>query len=91
MYDEGTKRFYNMGRVSTDSSTAYLPLLQNGIQYCDNEYLYTSISSSTMFQTRDNTQRRSPQYTPEIKEYFDKGDRTDNPVIIQLKLKNKIG
>lgn len=91
MYDESSKRFYNIGKLSPDSTNAYLPLLYNGIQYCDDTYLYSSISSSIMFQTRDNTQSRSPQYSPQLKEYFEKGNRTNNPVIIQLKIKNKIG
>ncbi|GAB3426665.1 hypothetical protein GCM10027516_30880 [Niabella aquatica] len=91
MFDEATRRFYNTGKINTDSANAYLPLLQAGIQYADDSYLYSSASSSSMFQSNENNKPRDPQYTPVIKQYFEKGTRTDNPVIIQLKLKNKIG
>ncbi|MFT4093206.1 MAG: 6-bladed beta-propeller [Niabella sp.] len=91
MLDEASGRFYNISKISPDSTNAYLPLLTTGIQFCDGNYLYGSTSSNYMFQTKDNTQSRSPQYMPAIKAYFDKSSRTANPVIIQVKLKNKIG
>lgn len=91
LYDESTGKFYNTGKINSDSTNAYLPVLPGNVQYSDGEYLYTSISSSIMFQSKDNNTSREPQYQPELKQYFEKGTRTDNPVIIQLKLKNKIG
>ena len=91
LYDESSGKFYNTGKINTDSANAYLPVLPGGVQYCDGEYLYTSLSSNYMFQSRDNNASREPQYPPALKQYFEKGTRTDNPVIIQLKLKNKIG
>jgi hypothetical protein len=91
MLDETTNRFYSTGKINTDSTNGYLPLLQSGIQYADENHLYSSASSSSMFQSKDNNQARNPEYKPAIKQYFEKGTRTDNPVIIQLKLKNKIG
>ncbi|MCH5689673.1 hypothetical protein LWM68_38875 [Niabella sp. W65] len=65
--------------------------MSGSIQYSDGNYLYTSASSSTMFQNKEYNQAKNPQYKPAIKQYFEKGSRTDNPVIIQLKPKNKIG
>jgi len=91
MFDETTSRFYNTAKINTDSVNAYLPLLQSGIQYADDSYLYSSASSASMFQSNENNKVRSPQYAPAMQQYFEKGTRTDNPVIIQLKLKNKIG
>lgn len=91
LFDESTNRFYATGKITADSSNAFLPVLSTSIQYSDGNYLYTSASSSTMFQNKDYNQAKNPQYKPAIKQYFEKGTRTDNPVIIQLKPKNKIG
>ncbi|WP_346236318.1 6-bladed beta-propeller [Niabella insulamsoli] len=91
MYDESTGRFYNTSKISADSTNGFLPVLPGSIQYNTDDYLYTSISSSSMFQNKEYNQRRNPQYSPALKRYFEKGNRADNPVIVQLKLKNKIG
>ncbi|WP_162817779.1 6-bladed beta-propeller [Niabella yanshanensis] len=91
LFDESTNRFYATGKIIADSANAFLPVLSTGIQYSDGHYLYTSASSSIMFQNKDYNQAKSPQYKPVIKQYFEKGTRADNPVIIQLKPKNKIG
>lgn len=90
MYDESSGKFFNIGKISPDSTNAFLPIASN-IQYCDGNYLYSSISSSSMFQTKDNTQQRNPEYTPALKQYFENSNREANPVIIQLKPKKKIG
>ncbi len=91
LYDESSGKFYNTGKINTDSANAYLPILPGSVQYNDGEYLYTSISSTYMFQSRDNNASRQPQYPAALQQYFEKGTRSNNPVIIQLKLKNKIG
>src|SRR5690606_7632292 len=91
LFDESTNRFYATAKISADSSNAFLPLLQGSIQYCDDSYLYSSTSSSSMFQSKERNQAKALQYQPAVKQYFEKGNPTDNPVIIQLKLKNKIG
>lgn len=91
MFDESTNRFYATGKITADSTNAFLPVLSGSIQYSDGNYLYSSASSSSMFQNKDYNQSKNPEYQPAIKEYFENGTRTDNPVIIQLKPKNKIG
>lgn len=90
MYDEASGKFYNIGKVSSDSTTAFLPLTSY-LQYSDESYLYGSISSSTMFQSKESNAGKNPQYTPAVKQYFDNSSRNANPVIIQMKPKNKIG
>lgn len=92
LYDESTGKFYNYGKFTPDSTNCYLPIMSGaGIQYDDGTYLYSSTSSASMFQSRDNNKVREPKYTPEVKQFLEKATRTDNPIIIQLKLKNKIG
>lgn len=91
LFDESTGRFYNTSKISGDSTNAYLPVLISNIQFADDEYLYSSATSGTMFLSKDNNQLRNPKYSPVMQKYFEAGKRTDNPVIIQLKLKNKIG
>jgi len=90
MFDEDSRKFFNIGKIGPDSTNAFLPIASN-IQYCDGKYLYSSISSSNMFQTKENTQQRNPKYTPALKQYFENSHREANPVIIQLKPKMKIG
>ncbi|GAB3016548.1 hypothetical protein GCM10027051_21240 [Niabella terrae] len=90
MFEEAKGRFYNTGKISPDSSNAYLPALAGSILYADEEYLYSSVSSSSMFRTRDATERRSPQYSEAMKSYFENNDRNANPVIIRLQPKTTI-
>ncbi|MCH5600428.1 hypothetical protein [Niabella ginsengisoli] len=59
MYDESTGRFYNTSKISADSTNGFLPVLPGGIQYNDEEYLYTSTSSSSMFQSKDYNQKKN--------------------------------
>lgn len=91
LYDESSGRFYNYNKINADSSNNYLPVMGFSIQYSDDTYIYSSTSASNMLQSKENNQQREPKYTPEIKQYLDNAKRSDNPVIIQLKLKNKIG
>ncbi len=85
IFDRNSNRFYNINRISPDSSNAYLPVIGWGIQYYDKTVLYSSISSDAMFRSRDTEQHRNPVYTPLLKEYFEKSKATSNPVIIILK------
>ncbi len=89
IFDRSSNRFYNINRISPDSSNAYLPVMGWGIQYYDKTALYSSISSDAMFRSKDAEQHRNPLYTPLLKEYFEKSKATSNPVIIILKPSTK--
>ena len=85
IFDKSTNRFYNVNRITPDSSKAWLPIMGWNFQYYDNAALYISISSDAMFRSKETEQHRNPVYSPELKSYFDKSKSSSNPVIIILK------
>ncbi len=85
LFDKNGTRFYNVNRISPDSTNAFLPVMGWGVQYYDKTAVYSSISSSAMFQSRDAEKHKNPVYTALLKSYFEKSKSTSNPVIIILK------
>jgi hypothetical protein len=85
IFDKSSNRFYNVNRISADSTNAFLPVMGWNIQYYDNTALYSSISSDAMFRSRDAEKHRNPVYTDVLTTYFDKSKPSSNPVIIILK------
>lgn len=85
LFDKNSNRFYNLNKISPDSSNAYLPVMGWNIQYADRMALYSSVSSDAMFRSKDAEQHRNPVYPDLLKNYFEKSKRTSNPVIIILK------
>ncbi len=90
VFDNTTSQFYNLSKITGDSTNAFLPVMGNNFQYNDNNYLYTSVASSHMFNNKENTAKRNPVYNDVMKNYFDKSNSSSNPVIIQLKPKASI-
>lgn len=88
IFDKKSKQFFNLSRLTADSTNAYLPVTGNSIQYSDKDYLYSSTSSIAMFQNRDANQKRNPVYNDVMKHYFENHKKDDNPVIIALKPKS---
>lgn len=89
IFDKKTNQFFNLNKLSADSTNGFLPVVGFGIQYYDKEYLYSSTSSAAMFQNKKTNERRSPNYDPVVKQYFEERKQDDNPVIIMLKPKKK--
>lgn len=87
IFDKNTNQFFNLNKLNADSVNAFLPVMGYSIQSADQDYLYSSVSSASMFQNRDANQRRSPKYNDVVKHYFEEGKNDDNPVIIVLKPK----
>lgn len=85
LFDRNSNRFYNINRITPDSSNAYLPVTGWNFQYYDNTALYSSISSDAMFRSKDASQSKNPQYSPLLKSYFENSKPSSNPVIIILK------
>ncbi|WP_214072796.1 6-bladed beta-propeller [Mucilaginibacter sp. dw_454] len=76
---------------------------QSGILACQGGYLYTSASSLAMFSYQEKygdpitkstptfgNETKKSKYPPALETYFKKGSRRDNPVIMQLKLKDDL-
>ncbi len=85
IFDKNSNRFYNVNRISADSTNAFLPVMGWNIQYHDQSALYSSISSDAMFRSRDAEKHRNPVYTDVLTTYFDRSKPSSNPVIIILK------
>lgn len=82
--------------ILPDEGSYYLPLIENlGYSFgavllnCDGEHLYASVSALSMFKAHEDSAEKKAKYPPELDEYFKKRNRRDNPVIIQMKLKNQ--
>lgn len=91
MFERSTNRFYNVNKITADSTNAFLPVIGWDFQYYDKAALYSSISSDAMFRSRDAEKHRNPVYTPLLNTYFETSKPSSNPVIIILKplTKNK--
>lgn len=84
--------------ILPDEHSFFLPIYDplgisfsnTGIAACDQIYIYTSVSSLSMFIARDENKSRKIKYTPILTEYLTKGNKSDNPVILQLKLKENL-
>lgn len=85
--------------LQSDEKTSYLPIGEDnwnfgGILTNTGGYLYTAVSSLATFtayeQNKDNKDAKNVKYNPVLTQYFKKGNRKDNPCIIQLKMKNDL-
>lgn len=88
LFDKKSKQFINLSKITSDSTNAFLPAMGYSIQYHDQDFLYTSISSASMFQNKESNAARNPVYDAALKNYFENGKSADNPVIIALRLKS---
>ena len=84
--------------ISQDQRSYQLPVYDEtgwtfnntGILACKDGQLYTSVSSLGMFKAYETAAEQKLQYPQVLADYFKKGSRKDNPVILQLKLKNDL-
>ena len=86
--------------ILQDEKSYFLPIYDNsnggqsfnfsGILACTDGYLYTSASSLGMFTYHEKYADQKAKYPPALDDYFKKGSRKDNPVIMQLKLKDNL-
>lgn len=84
--------------ILPDELSYYLPIYDKvnsnfentGLAYCDGVSVYTSLSSLFLFKSNDENKNRKIQLPNALKNYFTKGSPKDNPVILQLKLKDDL-
>ncbi|MES2426893.1 MAG: 6-bladed beta-propeller [Bacteroidota bacterium] len=84
--------------ISPDESTCFLPLYDRkgivdagrGVINCDGKNVYVSISSLGMFTAKNDYSDKAVKYPAALAQYFTKGNIKDNPIILQLKLKDKL-
>lgn len=86
--------------ILQDEKSYFLPIYDDsnwgtsfnnsGILASEDGYIYTSASSLGMFQYHEKYADQKAKYPPALDTYFKKGSRKDNPVIMQLKLKENL-
>ncbi len=84
--------------ILPDEKSYFLPIYDqanrnsnnSGILGCNEGRLYTSISSLGMFRSHDESAEQKPKYNKVLTDYFKKGNLKDNPVILELKPKDKL-
>ncbi|WP_161596679.1 6-bladed beta-propeller [Chitinophaga vietnamensis] len=91
LYNLKRHSLFNLLRISPDSSSFFLPMIsdQYSIQACDGKNIYSSVSSLQMFNYFEATRDKHLNFPIDLQKYLVTQNRESNPVIIQLKLKNK--
>lgn len=100
IYNIRTGTLIAFKHILQDEKSCFLPIYDDsnwgqsfnssGILACTGGYLYTSASSLGMFQYHEKYADQKAKYPPALDNYFKKGSRRDNPVIMQLKLKDNL-
>ncbi|WP_214225569.1 hypothetical protein [Pedobacter sp. B4-66] len=85
----------DVDHILTDSSTYFLPVNSKyyhtfPLSACDGEFVYTSFSSAVMFDAHEENKDKNIKYNSILSSYFTKRNKTDNPVILKFKLKEKL-
>ncbi|NRF40944.1 6-bladed beta-propeller [Pedobacter foliorum] len=86
----------DVDHILTDSSTYFLPVNKGKYYHtfpltaCDGEFVYTSFSSAVMFDAHEENKDKNIKYNTILSDYFTQRNKTDNPVILQFKLKEKL-
>jgi hypothetical protein len=88
-YNMTTGTLISFSKVTGDSSTAYLPILSSLLERIGTIYdgkIIASTPAFRLFTFRDGTEKKSA-LPPSLQTFFSNGKRTDNPVVIQFKLR----
>lgn len=82
--------------ILSDESTWFLPVNKGKYYHtfplaaCDGKFIYTSFSSLQMFDAHKDNSDKGIKYNPVLESYFSKRSKADNPVILQIKLKDNL-
>lgn len=91
LYSLKKQTLYALNRVSGDSTSSNIPVVDSHfsekIHYFQNQQLYSSIPASMLFSIK-KSDKNAVKYSPELENLFDKGSKSDNPVIIEAKIKS---
>lgn len=91
IYDLKTGKLVSIERMKPDELNGFLPftgmrIAWNGLDYIEGSF-YTSVSSLQLFNGKEATVDKKPNYSPVMEKFFATENRKSNPVIVQLKLK----
>ncbi|MBO9619086.1 MAG: 6-bladed beta-propeller [Niabella sp.] len=91
VFDNKLELIYDYNKISSDSSTCYLPLYGTTIKGFDKQYIYLSLPAKSVLNSKAGIQNRTPQCTnPVLNKFLENAREADNPVIIQLKPKEDL-
>jgi hypothetical protein len=89
-----------LSHVVSDSFNYFLPVCDLNDSYpefaidnfytTDGTWLYTTHSSAFMFRTKEANVDKKIHYSPMLENYFTKGNKKDNPVIVKVKPKERL-
>ncbi|TCC90595.1 6-bladed beta-propeller [Pedobacter frigiditerrae] len=103
IYNTKSGTLYAFNHILPDASNYYLPIFDSERAYEDfikassqdlnvgeTNVLYSSISSQLLFSTHKDRKDKKTIYSPELISYFKVGKMTDNPVLVELKLRDAL-
>ncbi|WP_286774896.1 MULTISPECIES: 6-bladed beta-propeller [Sphingobacterium] len=93
VYNLTNNYLISLNRLDIDSSSGYLPVIgrwDNDFKKFDGEFLYCSLSSIELFSYYEQEKTKNYKYPIAMQEYFNKGSKKDNPVIIRIKPKKDL-
>ena len=96
IYNLKSGTLIGLGNVTTDALSYFLPVADHkmlnytGFVASDGKYVYSSFSSIAMFNAYEDNKDKNIKYNKVLADYFSKGKNVDNPVIVQIKLKDQL-
>lgn len=91
VYDLKNDNLISLNRLDPDSLSRHLPIIgawDNDFKKFDGKHLYASLSSLELFSYYNQEKKKNYKYPEVMQNYFNKGSKKDNPVIIKLTPKN---
>ncbi|GHE34207.1 6-bladed beta-propeller [Sphingobacterium griseoflavum] len=87
VYDLAHDYLISLNRLDPDKLSHHLPIIgswdKDFLKY-DGTYLYATLSSKEMFSYYDQVKQNNLTFPQHMKDYFKKGSKKDNPVLIQF-------
>ncbi|MEJ2884619.1 6-bladed beta-propeller [Pedobacter sp. GR22-6] len=97
IYNLETGNVVSTGSISGDQLTSFLPITDftSGTEFMNRNFLtvdtaciYCSIPPAALFKAYESRDNKKQEYAPLLVTLFNKGSRTDNPVIVRLRPKH---
>lgn len=88
LFNETTNSLFSLNEIFADSTNFYLPvksLISPGILTAHDGYFFSGVSSAEMFTARDLAKKKGVLYSKEIAQFFSRGSKSQNPVIIRIR------
>lgn len=96
IYNLKSGTLIGLGHITTDALSYFLPVADHkmlnytGFVASDGKHVYSSFPSMMLFQTHEENLDKNIKYSKVLNDYFSKGKKEDNPVIVQIRLKDQL-